>query len=580
MSADTEMGGTQPNGSVESHDTHVPATPPDATAALQSVPLLTHIASSQASIPDTEVPGSPMDPSASFRSDKTEPNDDRLPQPAVIPSSITSSQSPPPSSQLAQTHRSAGVAYSYANSQRPRSIVSPPATTAHVANRQSAAEPVPPSPNQIDSASVTELRAMLKSCLAMNATLKSEAAHHKLQYNLLSIQAGEDANRAMVEHEMTRREVEALRDADRARQARRELDARLDPTKIKYRELQTTFDALTKEHNSLRRRMKNASKVIAQQAEQNEALSNERDVLLNRIRENREHFHMLCSPGGAFHGALTPKTPPMTSPQQVRTTPRQTPRSASKTVHHENDPNSAGFAALLQALNQDSNTSAPSTPMSVKPPPRVPFKHNRSVHSMSSLPTTPFTRPRGNYSGLLPSADLVPQTEPAQRFGTSRFEPPTPTRLGGRRSRESTISAEDEAEAQPRAMTLESVAAAAQSYLSHSSHASQRQETEEEVYESQASQAASEMLRRDPRQSFDVASSVNSREGSPKPAEKPTKLQTKLYGPVQKAGMAPDKRKISRSAEFDASPPKKARYQNASIDGAIGLGIQNSRRRG
>ncbi|KAI1267800.1 hypothetical protein F5Y18DRAFT_415376 [Xylariaceae sp. FL1019] len=577
------MTGTQPNGIVEAHDNHVPSTPPNATAASQSVPLLTHIAASQASLPDTEVPGSPIDPSASFRSDRTEPNDDRLPEPAVIPSSIPSSQSPPPSSQLGQTHRHPAIGLSYANSQRPQSMVSAPVATLHAVNRQSTAEFASPSPNQIESASVAELRNMLKSCLAVNASLKSEAAHHKLQYNMLSLQAGEDANRAMVEHEMTRREVEALRDADRARQARHDLDARLDPTKIKYRELQATYDALTKEHNSLRRRMKNASKVIAQQAEQNESLSNERDVLLNRIRENREHFHMLCSPGGAFHGALTPKTPPMTSPQQARTTPRQTPRSTSKNVHHESDPNSAGFAALLQALNQDSNASAPSTPMSVKPPPRVPFRHNRSVHSMSSLPTTPFSRPRGNYSGLLPSADLVPQTEPAQRFGTSRLEPPTPTRLGGRKSRESTISAEDEDEAQPRAMTLESVAAAAQSYLSHSSnvsHASRRQEPEEEVYASQASQAASEMLRRDPRQSFEVASSVNSREASPRLAEKPTKLQTKLYGPVQKAGMATEKRKISRSADFDASPPKKARYQNASIDGAIGLGIQNSRRRG
>jgi hypothetical protein len=106
---------------------------------------------------------------------------------------------------------------------------------------------------------------------------------------------------------------------------------------------------------------------------------------------------------------------------------------------------------------------------------------------------------------------------------------------------------------------------------------------EEEVFESQASQAASEMLRRDPRESFEVESSVGSRDVTPAPAEKSNKVQTKLYAPVYKAGISMEKRKFSGGAhaedargEMLTSPAKKMRY---GVDGAVGLGIQHLRRR-
>ncbi|KAI0969591.1 Thiolase, N-terminal domain-containing protein [Xylaria arbuscula] len=468
-------------------------------------------------------PASPVDPSASFQ---TELNDDRLSPPRVIRSSLT----PPPSAQVIQRHGAVGIPLARADSQQTSSIISPPATTLYglSRNRPNTTEYLPPGAEQIDNANIDELRNMLQSCLSINAKLKSETAHHKLQYELLSMQAAEDTNRANVEHEMTRREVEALRTAEHARQARRELETRVDPIQAKYRELQQTYDALTKEHNDLLRRFKSASKLIQQQAEEIYVLNDDREMLLNRIRENRQHFQMLCSPGGAFHGVLTPKTP-STSPQQHRATPRQTPRGSNKGGRHENETDAAGFAALLQALKQDN--SAPSTPTSAgRAPPRAPFRQHRAAHSLSSLPATPYSRSRGN-AGLLPSIDLVPRTEPAQRFG-NRVGPQTPTPKRRRKSRESTISAEDENEGNARTMTLESVAAAAQSYMSHSSHPSQRRgDEEEEVFESQATQAASEMLRRDPRESFEVASSVGSRDVTPVPAEKTAKLQTKLYGP-------------------------------------------------
>ncbi|KAH8162794.1 hypothetical protein CIB48_g5453 [Xylaria polymorpha] len=420
---------------------------------------------------------------------------------------------------------------------------------------------------------------MLQSCLQINAQSSSlRPAHHNLQYELLSMQAMEDANRANVENEMTRREVEALRSAEYARQARRDLETRVDPIQTKYHELQQAYDALTKEHNELLRRFKSASRIVQQQAEEISILNDDREMLLNRIRENRQHFHMLCSPGGAFYGALTPKTP-STSPQQHRTTPRQTPRSASKSARLGDENDAAGFAVLIEALKQDH--SAPSTPTAAnRAAPRAPFRQHRTAHSLSSLPATPQSRSRGNH-GLLPSIDLVPRTEPAQRFG-NRVNPHTPTPRKRRKSRESTISAEDESEETPGAMTLESVAAAAQSYMSQGSRYSKRRDgEEEEVFESQATQAASEMLRRDPRESFEVASSVGSRDVTPQPAEKASKLQTKLYAPVYK--MNADKRKFSGGSnpeevrgELLTSPMKKMRYEGGV---PVGLGIQEHRGR-
>ncbi|KAF2971778.1 hypothetical protein GQX73_g1830 [Xylaria multiplex] len=541
------MASSQLNGIVIEPDQDlIPSTPPEATIASPAPePLaLKRHPSSQQSMPSTADPASPIDVDASA-SFQTELNDDRLSPPRVIRSSLT----PPPSSQAIQNNAATGISLGY-NQQLINSIISPPATTLHglSRNRPGITEFAPPASDQVDNATIDELRSMLQSCLSINAKLKSETAHHKLQYELLSMQAVEDTNRANVEHEMTRREVEALRSAEHARQARRELETRVDPIQSKYRELQQTHEALTKEHNDLLRRFKSASRLVQQQAEEIYVLNGDRDMLLNRIRENRQHFHMLCSPGGVFHGALTPKTP-STSPQQHRTTPRQTPRSSNRAGRHENETDAAGFAALLQALKQDN--SAPTTPTSAnRVPTRAPFRQHRAAHSLSSLTATPYSRSRGN-AGLLPSIDLVPRTEPAQRFG-NRVNPQTPTPRKRRKSRESTISAEDENEANARTMTLESVAAAAQSYMSQGSHPSQRREVEEvEVFESQATRAASEMLRRDPRESFEVASSVGSRDVTPVPAEKTNKLQTKLYAPVHKAGLHMEKRKFSGGANVE-----------------------------
>ncbi|KAK4099442.1 hypothetical protein N658DRAFT_498373 [Parathielavia hyrcaniae] len=565
--------------------------PDDARAALIDEPTTpldddSIVGSSQHSIPpDTEAPNSPIDPSSSFRADLSE---DRA-APSVIPSSLT----PPPSSQYPNAvSAAAGNTLAYLSSQR-SGIFSPPATGINGVKRESVAtDLVTPTPSQIADASVEELRVMLQACMAEQARLKMEAAHHKLQFNMLSIRAEEDTKRAEVEHEMTKKEVEALQQAECARQARRDINAASELTQVKYLQLKVLHEQVLDENDALHKKIKAARKVIQQKEDEISSLTDERKMLLNRIRENRDHFRILCSPGGMFHGAVAPKVQ-ATSPQQHRGTPRQTLRAANRDSHR--DHHQEGFAVLLQALSQDNN-SAPSTPLpGQRPAARVPLKHTRNVQSMSSLPSTPMGRNQGGSRGLLPSIDLVPQTEPVLRHPRYVPETPaTPTSRERRKSRESTISAEDNQELARQAL---------QSFASrgpqHSRGSHQRlpgeegEEEEEEVFESQASQAASEMLRRDPRESFEVAASVaGSRDGTPAAADRSAKLQAKLFGGLNKSGLssssAQGKRKFSgqhgeagdgyTAHDRVTSPTKKLREVGGLRDpGRVGLGIQYGR---
>ena len=184
MSLDAEQSAQPVAADVDMDQTSLveePSTPPETSALLGS---------SQVTIPSTEGPLSPIEPSGSF---KTEMNDDRRESDSVVPSSLT----PPPSSQLPTTALTTGRQMAYVASQQ-SGIFSPPATGLRAGRPDglAAAEFTPPTPKQVVEAGPDELRGYLQACIAEHAKLKMEAAHHKLQYNLLSLQADEDAKRA------------------------------------------------------------------------------------------------------------------------------------------------------------------------------------------------------------------------------------------------------------------------------------------------------------------------------------------------------------------------------------------------
>lgn len=433
---------------------------------------------------------------------------------------------------------------------------------------------------------------MLQACIAEHAKLKMETAHHKLQYSLLRIQADEDAKRAAVEHEMTRREVDALRVTEQSQQARREVSTASDSTQARYLQLQYAYENVLADKEALRKKLKGAKKLIQETKEDNVALKEERELLTTRIRENREHFNQLRSPGGMFYGISTPKTQ-QSSPAQHRSTPKQTPRSAIRDQDRVERNRGQPLDILAQVANREEYGHAePSTPNSRFKA----AKHTRGAQSMSSLPTTPIGKwPQSKHAGLLPSMEVVPQTEPPNRHSSRTFVPDTPDRDRTRgRSRDSTISAEDERERKEaeyeqqrqvalQALAFESVSAAhnttTSSMRTSGSGRHNRPQEEEEVYESQASQKATELLRHDPRQSFDVASSNNSRDVTPTPVaiEKSAKLQSKLFAPHTKSGLAHEKRKFSGPERDDRldSPTKRLRLAGGlREDGShVGLGI-------
>jgi hypothetical protein len=135
-------------------------------------------------------------------------------------------------------------------------------------------------------------------------------------------------------------------------------------------------------------------------------------------------------------------------------------------------------------------------------------------------------------SALLPSAQFSPEAD-ARVANTLTHHVMQQSHERRRKSRDSTISASDADE------------------IARSNY---RQESEE-VQESQASQSATEMLRIDPRESFEVAAS---RSHTPIPSDKNNLQQAKIFGSVTK-----------RKREEELVAMKKVR-----LDGeGVGLGI-------
>jgi hypothetical protein len=401
-----------------------------------------------------------------------------------------------------------------------------------------------------------ELRDMLHASVAEVDRLGAKvsetrmtAAHYKLQHSMLVMETEDAAKRMEVEHDMTRRELEVLQHAENIRQAQINSDGQTEY----MAELKEHCHTLDNELRLLHKRLDKAKRVIVQKEEELSATLIENAQLLKRIRENREHLSRLRSPGGIY-APTTPRTPvdPYT-PQQYRGTPKHITPGSNRTHHHHHhhrEGDQDTFAALLLAdrvLSQENANSAPPTPRMARMQHHSHsqnLSHNRNAHSISSGPPTPNRGQAPSTTSLLPSIQFSPPNEhyrnnpPMYRHDTS----PQRSRERRRKSRDSTISASD-GEGRDGARAYDDM-------------------TDEEVEESQASQTATNMLRRDPRESFEVIGSPA--HGSPTQAtEKSNLLQTKIFGPVSKAGIEKRKRAVD-----EGSAEKRARTAEG-----VGLGI-------
>ncbi|KZZ99452.1 hypothetical protein AAL_02024 [Moelleriella libera RCEF 2490] len=549
--------------------------------------------SSQLTLPSTEIPASPVE-SGQFL--KSEGNEDD-PASGVVPSSLT----PPPSTQV--TARGI-VQETPAASQQP-SLFSPPATAySMIRDREIDSRYSPPTSSQIDGAPAEDLRSLLQNCIAEHHKMKLEAAHYKLQYSLLSLQAEDDAQRSAVEHEMVRREVDALRTTDNTRQMRDELSVLSDLMEFRYRALQAKHESVSEENEALHHQLQMAERVIQLKEEEVLNMSESHKLLLNRIRENREHFNMLRNTPGVFNEALSPQTQMLSTPQQHAA--HQTGQSRDPQSWRWGEAGNARerygpavydpmdrFSVLLEAASQSQfNNSAPSTPT---PPHRAVQrhvgKHNRNTMSLSSLPTTPLNRP--DHVGLMPSVHLVPQTDPRDRYSQAQRE-------RGRKSRESTISEivdgnnddeeddddddddnddDDDDEGEQVARQPVGSVGPSQSRSADSSglargrsrvprNSGDDRSGTGEPSGSHASRAAANLLRRS--QPRDTSAALHDLLGSPLPSLQPGAMSMGL-----------EKRKFNSSLRETAGPwteqsssPKKTRPGSSRRGHSVGLGIQ------
>lgn len=390
-----------------------------------------------------------------------------------------------------------------------------------------------------------QLRALVADLVPALSEARMTAAHSKLQYNLLSIENAESMKRAEVEHEMTRREVQVLKESVTMQPGGFKIRAspsmphpgtqrHLDLALKHCRELQN-------EKALLEQRLRRAKKLILRLDGKNTELTEEIQLLRLRIKQNRDRFNAMRSSGAisvngtpiSDFGTPLPRGSPRT-PNTVRT-----PLGSTRQVGSQD-----AFDALLfagQVLNEETN-SVPSTPSQSRPK-KAQSSHVRGAHSLSSLPATPDrSRPvAADSQGFTPisrdgrgsRSDLATKNAPMVVEGDRSHE------------RDSTISAsENEDEAY----------------------------TDVEVPASQASQRATNMLRLMPGGiSQGAASSKN-------PPASRKLSQSRLIGHLKKDGVDKSERRRRgrdpKTSDEISKANKKIKVSDEHSD-RIGLGIAN-----
>ncbi|OCT45056.1 hypothetical protein CLCR_05878 [Cladophialophora carrionii] len=415
------------------------------------------------------------------------------------PPPMSASMTPPPSTQLP---RFQSPINRLTTSDEETRLASPPSTTAR-ANVLSALPP----PDAIATADVEGLRVMVKDLVAAVREARTSAAHFKLQHNLLAMESEEAAQRAEIEHQMTRREVEVLQAAEYKHRTMSQRNS-LPPPHPQIEALTATCKALEEERDEGERRLARAKKLVELQRDRCELLEEENHLLKKRIRENREHFTRLKS-----------MSPSYTTPRDAFTTPQRKPVPQFP----QSAPNVSNIAALLAAgeVLSGESLSVPSTPTRTHTS-KLKHGHTRGAHSLSSLQTTPLqTRPKTQEGYPEP---MVPFSAPASQLVIESAE-------RERHDRDSTISISDVEEAV----------------------------SDDNVQQSQASSMASEMLRRNPGSQESLRLSQGAERSS-------NLLQSKLFGPIKKSGQSNKRGPSSEEIDIKAKKAKVAQGVGLGIE--------------
>ncbi|KAJ9494644.1 hypothetical protein LTR99_004309 [Exophiala xenobiotica] len=402
------------------------------------------------------------------------------------PPPMSASMTPPPSTQPPRFHSpvnrmSAGPGDGL--------LASPPSTVKANALRAL------PTPDAIAKADIQELRDMAKELVAAVQDARTSAAHFKLQHSLLSMESDEAAQRAEVERQMIRREIEVLQTVEHKNRTSFSMRSSQPPPQPQIEALTRTCRVLEDERDDAEHELLRVKKVLDAEKDKVELLMEHNERLKKRIRDNREHFSRLKS-----------LSPSYTTPRDAYTTPQRkaVPRFPESAPSHGN------IAALLaadQVLSRES-LSVPSTPTKTHAS-KLKQGHTRGAHSMSSLHTTP-AQHRPTTSDGYPES-MVPFSAPASQLVIESAE-------RERHDRDSTISISDAEEG-----------------------------SDDDIQQSQASSLASDMLRRNPGNQESLRLSHGAERSS-------NLLQSKLFGPVKKS--AHGKKRAGSFGETDVKAKK------------------------
>lgn len=384
------------------------------------------------------------------------------------------------------------------------------------------------SSEQEAASSVGELRSMLAAAQEESRSARTSAAHHRLQYELLTMDSSEALKRKDVELDMARREVDVLQRSKGNATSPTTGTTSQDQILV---ELRHENHLLKKELDRCRGRLTDAKRyIIDSEASRTDEATN----LRKRIRDNRHHMTRLRRCGSLFGEVLPTKT-------------------ATKAGQHESysatpkGRGGEGIGALLDAdqfLSQEA-VSTPATPLGSRTP-----GHHRNVQSLTSLPTTPYRavpRSAGPY--------YVKPTTPS----------PKPTQARRHQSRDSTISASD-------GEGTNNHDGAGESEDDYGTDA------DEDIRASQASQEAVNMLRKSA--SFgrsNIHSPPSKAPSAPMTAKQAAAKQHMMYGYQLKPG-APGQESIKRrfyddGPDVEAGRARKKGRMSMSLGGNEGVGL-------
>lgn len=439
-------------------------------------------------------------------------------------------ETPPLSSQLAPSRSMTPIS-------RPSTahLSSPPPTVTALPSvaRQVEKESLSFSPNYISQASPERLRSIIADLLPALQEARTDAAHHKLQHQMLAIESAEVVERIQVEMDMAQAEREVLQSGDQ-QQGPAEVQHQLSPAKAEVdpnvRSVHVDlYNAMVNEIQDLKTRNMHHESTIAQQkrmiVQQESEIASMTDrigLLRERLQENREHLNRYRRPSAAPEG----------TPRSERSTPYRTQhRDMSATYSREHRP----FDALLHATDLMSHTS-PSAPQTPK----------RKRDYRPSAPLTPQTvQPRTSRNVYeTPQSNRhthlkVPMSAPAPRMGSLTGRIPSATQPQRGHESDGTVSATDDSEAETDVPGRE------------------------DMPESRASREAAELLRtptRSPPQQYMQQQQPRSVSGG-----QPL-TQSRLFGQVKKSSLP------QHQQREDAEPHAKRPRGNS-----IGLGIAGYR---